>query len=231
MGNPESTARVAVLDEELCKPLLQLFYTLGASEETLSELESTLQYFLDTKNKRKGQTLEAVIYPIVLDAVVRYGETISSTELWEKITSSLDGTLDEKNPNIFHSSDYGDRGNLYRNTITNMVCDKFGAEAQQTRKGYILSFNVDHLRKISKIYGTDTQIKTRSCEHVNTVNKDVTESTVNLTSENQESPSVHDVNDVNVFTDKVKCPYCDYEEHPFYLKIHIRNVHPEQGNE
>src|SRR4029079_3739848 len=101
-------------DEELCKPLLQLFYTLGASEETLSELESTLQYFLDTKNKRKGQTLEAVIYPIVLDAVVRYGETISSTELWEKITSSLDGTLDDKNPNIFHSSDYGDRGNLYR---------------------------------------------------------------------------------------------------------------------
>jgi hypothetical protein len=25
-----------------------------------------------------------------------------------------------------------------------------------------------------------------------------------------------------------KCPYCDYKEHPFYLKIHKRNAHPEQ---
>ena len=50
-------------DEELVKPLLQLFYTLGVSEETRKELEETLQYFLDTKNKRKGQTLEAIIYP------------------------------------------------------------------------------------------------------------------------------------------------------------------------
>ena len=29
-------------------------------------------------------------------------------------------------------------------------------------------------------------------------------------------------------TNTEKCPYCDYEEHPFYLKIHKRNVHPEQ---
>jgi hypothetical protein len=229
-------------DEELCKPLLQLFYTLGSSDETVGELESTLQHSLDTKNKRKGQTLEAVIYPIVLDAVSKYGETISSTELWGLIVNSLDGQLDEKNPSIFHSSDYL---NLYRNTITNMICDKFGAEPQHTRQGYILNFNPTHLNKISKIYSSG-QIKTTPIgEHVNTVNtvnkepydEKLRNSNYNIhinqdesvnQPENNTSLSVHGVNDVNVFTDKKKCPYCDYEEHPFFIKVHIKHTHPEQ---
>jgi hypothetical protein len=29
---------------------------------------------------------------------------------------------------------------------------------------------------------------------------------------------------------KQKCPYCDYEEDPFFLKVHVRYTHPEQGN-
>jgi hypothetical protein len=226
-------------DEELCKPLLQLFYTLGASEETLGELEETLQHFLDTKNKRKGQTLEAVIYPIVLDAVSQHGKTISSTELWGLIIDSLDGQLDDKNSNMFYSSDYG---KLYRNTITNMICDKFGAEPEQTRQGYILNFNPNHLTKISKIYSSGTQIKTKPIgEHVNTVNtvnkepydklRDSNPNDEGITSntlENDSTLSVHGVNDVNVLTDKEKCPYCDYEEHPFFIKVHIKHSHPEQ---
>jgi hypothetical protein len=60
-------------DKELCKPLLQLFYTLGASEDILTEISKTLQYFIDIKNDRKGDSLEGSIYPIVLDAV-RLGE-------------------------------------------------------------------------------------------------------------------------------------------------------------
>jgi predicted RNase H-related nuclease YkuK (DUF458 family) len=46
-------------DEELCKPLLQLFYALGASEETQKEIEQTLQHFLNIKNKRKQNSREA----------------------------------------------------------------------------------------------------------------------------------------------------------------------------
>ena len=112
----------------------------------------------------------------------------------------------------------------------------------QTRQGYILSFNPNQLSKISKIYSSGTQIKTRSIgEHVNTVNtvnkepldklrnsNPIDEGITSNTLENDSSLSVHGVNDVNVLTDKQKCPYCDYEEHPFYLKFHKRNVHPEQ---
>ncbi|HJR85005.1 MAG TPA: hypothetical protein VJ772_06505 [Nitrososphaeraceae archaeon] len=211
-------------DEELCKPLLQLFYTLGASQELLNEVGLTLQHFLDIKNKRKGQTLEAVIYPIVLDAVSKHGKVISSTELWGLIIESLDGQMDEKKPGIYHSAEYGQ---LYRNTVTGMICDKFGAEAEHTRNGYILTFNPEHLSKIAKIYESGTQIKTE-CEHVNsvnTVNKDVEGSG---TLENEDRPSIHAVNDVNVLT---KCPYCDYEENGFFLKVHIRFAHPEQAND
>ena len=235
-------------DEELCKPLLQLFYTLGASEETLRELGETLQYFLDIKNKRKGQTLDAVIYPIIVNAFSEHGESISSTELWRSIAESLDGEFDPNNSNKFYSSDFG---KLYRNTVTGMICDKFGAEPEHTREGYILTFNQENLRKISKIYGSGIiKIKpVEECEQVNTVNivntkpdkselreafKDSKQSKLSL--ENQEDkgsePSVHGVNGVNVFTDneseypKETCPHCEYEDHPFFIKFHIRNAHP-----
>ncbi len=62
----EITIGVDGRDEELCKPLLQLLYSLGASpEKTLTEIERTLEHFLINKNKRKNDSLEASIYPIV----------------------------------------------------------------------------------------------------------------------------------------------------------------------
>ena len=147
-------------DEELCKPLLQLFYTLGASEETLRELEETLQHFLDIKNKRKGQTLEAVIYPVIVNIVSQYGERIQSSQLWQLITDSLEGHLDEKNSNLFYSSDYG---KMYRNTVTAMICDKFGAEIDHRRDGNTIVFNSKSLGKNGKIYQTNN-ITTKPCE-------------------------------------------------------------------
>ena len=93
--------------------------------------------------------------------------------------------------------------------------------------------------------------------NVNTVNKEVYDKLRNSNSktdmnqdesvnqpENDGLPSVHGVNDVHVFTDNgdshtstgdhdeslnhTKCPYCDHRDHPFFLKLHKRNVHPEQ---
>ena len=68
----EISISLYIRDKKLCKPLLQLFYTLKTSKETLSELEETLQTFLYTKNKRKNQTLKAIIYPIVLNVVSKH---------------------------------------------------------------------------------------------------------------------------------------------------------------
>jgi hypothetical protein len=221
-------------DEELCKPLLQLFFTLGASYETLRELEETLQYFLDTKNKRKGQTLEAIIYPIIVNIVSEHGERISSSELWRLITESLEGQVDEKNASVFYSSDYG---KLYRNTVTGMICDKFGAEIDHRRDGNTILFNSKNLNKVGKIYQT-SNINTKSCDSV--THRDDREGQGILSNKEEElrNSNLLDNEPVNHsdhgespnHADKKKCPYCDYEEDPFFLKVHVRYTHPEQGN-
>jgi hypothetical protein len=156
-------------DEELCKPTLQLLFTLGATDETIKTTESTFQYFLDIKNNRKGETLEAVIYPIVVNAVFHSGKyitdnskcvkSISSSEIWLSIIRELDGNPDEKNPSIYYPDDFP---KLYRPAITSMICDKFGAEIDHKRKGNNLLFDPDYLIKTGKIYRNMGKIKIKS---------------------------------------------------------------------
>jgi hypothetical protein len=251
-------------DEELCKPLLQLFYTLGASEDTRTELEATLQYFLDTKNNRKGDSLEGSIYPIVVEAIKLLGQvyvtlesdepkrqkSISTTELWEKITSSLDGNFDQdkdgtiRQPNTYYSDEFG---RLYRSRVTGIIRDKFGAEKDHKMKGNNLIFDLDRLDKMKRIYENDGKIKTKpkadlddslthsnhtqgvggisessinnEPEHKNEVKQDDSLDTVPIVSDLSESVS-HQTD-----KDKKKCPHCDYEAHPFFLKIHIKMAH------
>jgi hypothetical protein len=226
-------------DEELCKPLLQLFYTLGASKETLKELEGTLQYFLDTKNKRKGQTLEAIIYPIIVNIVSDNVERIPSSKLWQLITDSLEGGLDEKNSSVFYSSDFG---KIYRNTVIAMICDKFGAEMDHKRDGNEIIFNSKTLGRIGKIYQTN-HIDTKPicdsvthCDHcdqqatlLNSNDGNAALENPNLEDKRENEPVDHSDHDESL-NHKNKCPHCDYEEQPFFLKIHIKNSHREKAN-
>jgi hypothetical protein len=43
---------------------------------------------------------------------------------------------------------------------------------------------------------------------------------------NQDHSNNHDESQNHV--DKKKCPYCDYEEQPFFLKVHLKYTHQEQ---
>jgi hypothetical protein len=242
-------------DEELCKPLLQLFYTLNASEETQTELEKTLQYFLDIKNNRKGDSLEGSIYPIVVDAVSNLGEdyvslsdyendtpkrlkSISTTDLWEQITGSLDGKFDQdkdgtiRQPNTFYSDEFG---RLYRSWVMAVIRDKFGAEKDHTRKGNNLIFDLDRLDKMKRIYDNDGKIKTKSIDCDSVIDCDdpsrrgQSESQLSNNEKEGDSPStLSGSGEHSESLDHTKCPYCNYEEHPFYLKVHIKNMHPEQ---
>jgi hypothetical protein len=145
-------------DEELCKPLLQLFYALGASEETQKDIEQTLQHFLNIKNKRKQNSREALIYPIVANTISKYGLNIDSGIIWQEIIDSLEGQRDDKNQNIFHSADYGD---LYRSTIIGMITDKFGGEIDHKEKGNLIVFNQEIFMRMGKQYDNTKGIQTR----------------------------------------------------------------------
>jgi hypothetical protein len=59
--------------------------------------------------------------------------------------------------NEYHIADYV----LYRSTVTKLLEDKFGAEPpKHTKKGNVVVFNLDKLRKIQKSYDIDVDIKT-----------------------------------------------------------------------
>jgi hypothetical protein len=145
-------------DKELCKPLIQLFY----NTESQKEIEETLQYFINIKNERKKQSLEAVMYPIIVNAISDIGNAIPSRQLWQLVTGNLDGQLDEKNPNVFYSTDFG---KIYINKITNIATDKFGTEKKHGNKNNsILIFDEINLVKMNKVYGKTKRIQTKLVE-------------------------------------------------------------------
>lgn len=145
-------------DEELCKPLLQLFYTLGASRVILEEIEETLQYFLNIKNEMKKDSFEVLYYPVIINAISQCGNIISTGRIWKSIIESLGGEPSEKNTKLFYSSDYGP---LYRNTVIREVLDKFGGKIKHRKTGNEIIFNLEHVRQMEKLFNVTNVIHTK----------------------------------------------------------------------
>jgi hypothetical protein len=106
-------------DKELCKPLIQLFYNTKAQKE----IKAALQKFLEARNQLKESTIEAALYPLISNLVSQYGNEVSASQLRQSILSSIEGAYDERKLNLYRTVDYG---KIYRNSITNIICDKFG---------------------------------------------------------------------------------------------------------
>ncbi len=83
--------------------------------------------------------------------------------IWDNITngSIIEGHFDDKRPNEYQSADYG---TLYRNTITNIICNKFGAERKHTRNGNVLRFDPEKLVKVGSAYNIKSRIQTKVIE-------------------------------------------------------------------
>jgi hypothetical protein len=140
-------------NRELCKPYIRLFYGTEAQEE----IENTFQIFLDTKNSRKAGSIEAILIPVIIDLVEQKGNQVLSSEIWDFIKENLDGESSTYESNEYHISDHI----LYRNTITKILEDKFGAEYKHTNKGGSVTFKLDKLQKIQGSYDASIKIKTR----------------------------------------------------------------------
>jgi hypothetical protein len=67
-------------------------------------------------------------------------------------------TDNDQNSNLFYCSD---DSSLYRNDITKMICDKFGAETKHRKNGNVFIFNPDYLIKMGKIYAKTNTIYTK----------------------------------------------------------------------
>ena len=85
------------------------------------------------------------------------GIELSASSIWHRITAGgVDGHYDERKPNEYQTADYG---TIYRNSITNIICDKFGAQRRHKEKGNILIFDPEKLVKIGKSYDMETNIQ------------------------------------------------------------------------
>jgi hypothetical protein len=128
-------------NRELCKPYLRLFY----GTEARKEIEQTFQTLIDLKNGRKAKSIEATLIPVIINLVEEKGNEVSSSIIWNYVTEHIEGEFPYGSTNECHIADYI----LYRNTITKILKDKFGAEPpKHTRKGNVVIFNLDKLRKI-----------------------------------------------------------------------------------
>jgi hypothetical protein len=171
-------------DNELCKPLLQLFYGTKALQEIINSLE----VFVNQRRERKSNTIEAVLYPILKEIIKEQerennqeqedseelfnnnnnNNTISSdsnkfikitfSKIWRQIVQGgiyntkggIDGNYDEKKPNQYETVDYGI---LYKNTISKLIADKFGAKLHRKADGSTLIFYLDKFRRFNELYG------------------------------------------------------------------------------
>lgn len=138
-------------NRELCKPYIQLFYGSNIQQE----IEETLQKFLDAKNSRKSTSQESVLLHIIVNLIsTSHSVTIPVSTIWDNIITTLEGQFDDSG--AFHTSDW----KLYKNTITKLMCDKFGATKVHTNKGNQLTFDPDKLEKIHRSYSAEIKIKT-----------------------------------------------------------------------
>ncbi|NOJ32656.1 MAG: hypothetical protein DA329_11010 [Candidatus Nitrosocosmicus sp.] len=141
-------------DKELTKPQLQLFF----ETEIFNEIQETLQYFINKKNKKKEGTIEAMVYPIIVNLISKKGREIATSTIWEWLPVYVEGRYDDKNSSIFHSSDHG---SIYRNTLIKQISDKFGAEIKHKEGGNVFVFNTDMVVKAGKIYDSKVGIQTK----------------------------------------------------------------------
>jgi hypothetical protein len=137
-------------NRELCKPYIRLFYNTAAQKE----VEQTFQTLIDLKNGKKTRSIEAVLISVIINLVEKKGNEIKSSEIWEYVIENLEGELVSANEyrTAYHS--------FYKNTITKILEDKFGAEPpRHTRNGNVIEFDMDKLRKMQRSYNADTDIK------------------------------------------------------------------------
>jgi hypothetical protein len=151
-------------DEELCKPLLQLFY---GTESLKNDIIPALEEFVKQRRTRKANSLEATLYPIIKKYVFKnagldsskntYSDLIKKKlvktpfrEIWDYIIEGgIDGHYDEKKKYRYETVDHG---TLYLNSLSTIIRDKFTAIRKTEDYGIALIFNIEKLEKFDDRY-------------------------------------------------------------------------------
>ena len=169
---PEIETGLKNRDQELCKPLLQLFY---GTEALKNEIISTLETFVKQRRTRRGYSLEAALYPIIKRYVFSevgldhkdntYSELkqkkiivkVPFYRIWDYIKEGgIEGQYDEKkNKYVYETVNYG---SLYLNSLPTIISNKFAAEVKKQDYGRALIFDIEKFERFEDLY-SDSQLK------------------------------------------------------------------------
>jgi hypothetical protein len=161
---PDIDTGVKRRDRELSKPLLQLFSCNGTQVEVQKQIALMLEMFLDVKRQnKKSSAIEVAYYPIIIDMFSKNRRHVPVGDIWSRIVEGgIPGYYDaERKPKEYQTDEYG---TIYRNSFTNIICDKFGAIKKHTDKGSVLIFDIDKLQKLGKSYDLEAKIQLKLVE-------------------------------------------------------------------
>ena len=143
---------------ELTKPTLQLFY----GTECFEEIKDALEIFINQRIERKSNSLEASLYRIVKSFVDEFIKNyqhpvnpvqvipIQYSNIWNHIINGgISGTLNPNKTTEYITASYG---TIYRDTLSKMIEDQFGAKLAHNNKGSVLKIDVEKFRRLEPVY-------------------------------------------------------------------------------
>jgi hypothetical protein len=143
---------VEMRDKELVKPLLQLFYS---SNDASEEITRSLQSLIDDKNEIKRNSLDEVLFGIVINLLSESNDyTLPSGLIWKTLIETLEGpnsyspAKENKQASEYEFSDYG---LLYKATIMKNIVTMFGAEVKHTKSGNAIVFSKQKVENLVKM--------------------------------------------------------------------------------
>jgi hypothetical protein len=166
---PDVSLNITNRDEELAKPYIRLFQT---SPNALKEIQSTLSYFLNEKNKLKRNSIEAKLLRVILNLIEEKKNEqsklppdtdiyfIENEEIWCEAKNEMNGTEIPAKPQSFYSVEYG---TLSHSTISRKLKSKFKGKPTQSGRGYNncrgFNFSKKVLDKIALAYESSDSIE------------------------------------------------------------------------
>ncbi len=155
---PNTDIGITGRNKELIKPYLQLFSNPQTEKDKkiYKEIENTFQILLKIKNDRKNFTLEAALFPIIIE-LLHESKTkiISFSDFWNRLKDNINGHFDDKKPNEYHTEEFG---TIYRNSISNIL-QKFGVDSKRHNQYTELVFNTKKIQKNASQYNISIQTK------------------------------------------------------------------------
>jgi hypothetical protein len=152
--------------------LLQVFYKTKAQKK----VENALEILLRDKQKRKENSLEKVLLEVVFELFDEHKDgNIPFYEIWDLLREKIRGESNFYKP---HEYDTEAHGTIYKQTVTKILRNQFGAKDSDKRsstttflyfedKERIKNFLDDYIQPQLKINCTDKVDECNECNEYN----------------------------------------------------------------